>query len=127
MSLSLHFIVDFPHFDFPTSVRNLGLRLDQELAFCEHLNRVGHACFYHLRQLQVISHSLSPNAAPALVHAFVSSKTDYCSTIYMDLPLGHVEHIEHVLHAAAMLVHGISKFDHVSHYMCDIAAYFSAY
>jgi len=97
---------DFPNFVFSTSVRNLGIVLDQELTFSEHLNLLCRACFFQLRQLRVISRSLSPNAALTVVHAFVCSRIDYCSTIYAGLPLGRIAQVEHVLRAAARLVGG---------------------
>ena len=111
---------DFPNFVFSTSVRNLGVVLDQELTFSEHLNLLCRACFFQLRQLRVISRSLSPNAALTVVHAFVCSRIDYCSTIYAGLPLGRIAQVERVLRAAARLVGGFSKFDHISHYMRDV-------
>ena len=75
---------------------------------------------FQLQQLRVISRSLSPNAALAVVHAFVCSRIDYCSAIYAGLPLGHIAELERVLRSAARLVGGFSKFDHVLHYMRDI-------
>jgi hypothetical protein len=111
---------DFPHFVFSTSVRNLGVVLDQELTFSEHLNLLSRVCFFQLRQLRVISRSLSPNAALALVHAFVCSRIDYCSAIYVGLPLERIAQLQRVLRAAARLIGGFSKFDHVSHFMRDV-------
>jgi hypothetical protein len=110
----------FPHFVFSTSVRNLGVVLDMELTFSEHLNLLCRACFYQLRQIRVISRSLSLNASHALVHAFVCSRIDYCSSIYVGLPLGRIAQLERVLRAAARLVGGFSKYDHISHYMSDV-------
>ena len=75
--------------------------------------------FFQLRQLRVISRSLSPNAALAVVHAFVCRRIDYCSAIYAGLPLGHIAQVERVLRAATRLG-GFAKFDHISHYMRDV-------
>lgn len=75
---------------------------------------------FQLRQLRVICHSLSPDAALALVHEFVFSRIDYCSAIYVALPLGRIGKLERLLRAAAGLVGSISKFYYVSHYMRDV-------
>src|SRR5688572_32821626 len=64
----------FPLFTFCTSVRDLGVILDQELTFTQHVNSVSRSCFYQLRQLRVISRTLTPSAAATLVHAFVRSE-----------------------------------------------------
>jgi len=41
----------FPHVAFSTTVHDLGLTLDQELSFSEHVNLVTRSCYYQLRQL----------------------------------------------------------------------------
>lgn len=67
---------------------------------------------------RVIYCSLSPSATlKTVVHAFVYSSTCYCSAIYAGLQLGCIAQLEHVLHSAANLFGGFSKFDHVTHYI----------
>ena len=110
----------FPLFSFSTSVRDLGVILDQELSFTKHINSVTRSCFYQLRQLRVISRSLSSNAAAILVHAFISSRLDYCSTLYAGISKGRIGQLERVHRAAARLIGGIPKTGHVSAYMRDV-------
>src|SRR6218665_2327399 len=45
--------------------------LDQQLTFAPHINRLCSDCYYQLRQLRVISRSLTSTATATLVHAFV--------------------------------------------------------
>jgi hypothetical protein len=111
---------NFPLFSFSTSVRDLGVILDQELTFTQHANAVSRSCFYQLRQLRVISRSLTPSAAATLVHAFVTSRLDYCSSIYAGLPQVQIGRLERVLHVAARLIGGIPRLGHVSDYMRDV-------
>lgn len=59
-------------------------------------------------------------AALTLIHTFVYNRIDYCSAIYAGLPLRRNGQLECLLHAAARLVSGFSKFDHITHCMCDI-------
>ena len=110
----------FPLFTFCTSVRDLGVILDQELTFTQHVNSVSRSCFYQLRQLRVISRTLTPSAAATLVHAFVASRLDYCSSLYVGLPQSRIGRLERVLRAAARLIGGIPKSGHVSDYMRDV-------
>src|ERR1043165_10262382 len=49
----------FPHITFSVSVRDLGLTLDSELTLSQHVNLVARSCYYQLRQLRVVSLSLS--------------------------------------------------------------------
>jgi exonuclease III len=110
----------YPHLTFSSSVRDLGVTLDQELTFVKHINLLCRSCYYQLRQLRVISRSLSPEAASTLVHSFVVSRLDYCSAIYDGLPACRLTCLDRVLRTAARLVGRISKFGQVSVYMRDI-------
>src|SRR6218665_2691402 len=71
---------------FSLTVRDLGLTLDQQLTFAPHINRLCRNCYDQLRQQRVISPSLTSAATATLVHAFVTSRLDYCSTLYVGLP-----------------------------------------
>src|SRR6218665_298631 len=57
---------EFPNYTFSSSVRDLGIILDQALTFAPHLNRLSRDCFYHLRQLRTVARSLSPGAAATI-------------------------------------------------------------
>ena len=114
--------IKYPHFTFSSSVRDLGVTLDQELTFVRHINLLCRSCYYQLRQLMVISHSLSPAAATTLVHAFVVSRLDYCSAIYMykGLPACLLKCLDRVLRTAARFVGRIHRFGRVSGSMRDV-------
>ena len=49
----------FPHIAFSTCVRDLGAVLDSELTFSHHINLIARKCYYQLRQLRVVSRSLT--------------------------------------------------------------------
>ena len=111
---------EFPHFTFSSSVRDLGVTLDQELTFTRHINLLCRSCYYQLRQLRVVLRSLTFNAALTLIHAFVISRLDYCSALYVGLPVTRVGCLDRVLRSAARLVGRIPRFGHVTDYMRDV-------
>src|SRR6218665_2092445 len=111
---------EFPTMSFSQMVRDLGVLLDPELIFSHHIDQVCRSCYYQLRQLRVIARSLTFNAAVSLVRAFVFSRLDYCSSIFVGLPGVRMEKLRRVHRAAARLIGGIRKFDHISHYMRDV-------
>ena len=78
----------FPDITFSLTVRDLGLALDQELSLSQHVNLISRCCYYELRQLRVVSRSLSHDALVVLVHAIVTSRVDHCCSILVALPLG---------------------------------------
>ena len=63
---------------------------------------------YHLR----IRRFLSTDTTKALVHAFVTSRVDYCYSLLYGLPASHMNKVQRVLNAAARLV------CRVPHYCC---------
>jgi len=75
---------EFPTFLFSTSVRDLGVILDQELSFAEHITVLTRSCY--LRQIRVVSRSLSSSSTSTLVHIFLANRLDYCSSLYCVLP-----------------------------------------
>ena len=111
---------EFPDITFLTKVRNLGVILDQELSFAPHIASLTRSCYYALRQLRVVSRSLTTKTATTLVHAFVCNRLDYCSALYHGLPCTRLSPLDGVLRSAARLILGLSKYDHVSASIRDI-------
>ena len=102
-----------------TSVRNLGVVFDNELTMVQHVNAVTSSCFYQLRQLRFVRRSLSLETAKLFVHAFISSRIDYCNSIVYGAS-GHVTRkLQSVLHAAARLITGLRRFDHITPVLRD--------
>src|SRR6218665_1133774 len=95
--------LEFPTFVFSTSVRDLGVILDQELSFVEHITALTRSCFYHLLQLRVVSRSLSASSTVTLVHAFIVNRLDHCSYLYCGLPQVRLQPLDGVLTAAARM------------------------
>lgn len=111
---------EFPNYTFSSSVRDLGIILDQALTFAPHLNRLSRDCFYQLRQLRTVARSLSPGAAATLVHSFITIRLDYCLSLYSGLPSVRLASLSRVLRSAARLIGQIPKFGHVSSYMLEV-------
>src|SRR6218665_3980709 len=110
----------FPHLTFSSTVRDLGVTLDQELTLAPHTHSLCRACYYQLRQLRTVSRSLTSTAAATLVHSFVTSRLDYCSSLYIGLRATRLNCLHRVLRSAARLIGRVSKFDHISAYMRDV-------
>ena len=93
-----------------TSVRDLGVIVDSELTMEGHISKLCQSCFFQLRRLRSIRHSLSRHALLTLVHAFISSRLDFCNSALYDL----LDRLQSILNAAARLVLKVSKYDHIS-------------
>ena len=99
---------------FQSSVNDLGVLIDGQLTMREHVQRVCRTSFYQLRQLSVIRSSLSMKTCTALVHAFVTSRLDYCNSLLYGINKELMNRLESVLRSAARLVMKKRKFDPIS-------------
>src|SRR6218665_3494015 len=78
------------------------------------------ACYYQLHQLRTVSWSLTSTAPSTLVHSFVTSRLDYCSSLYIGLSDTCLNCLDRVLRSTARLIGRVSKFDHISAYIRDV-------
>ena len=85
-------------------VRNLGSWFDRNLDMSSHISKQCASAFYHLHNISRIRRFLSTDTTKALVHAFVTSRVDYCNSLLYGLPASHLNKVQRVLNAAARLV-----------------------
>jgi len=79
-----------------------------------HVDGVARSCFYQLRQLRSIRRSVPTDALHTLVHAFISSRIDYCNAVLYGATDAVIRRLQAVLHAAARLITGVRRNDHIT-------------
>ena len=84
----LHLDVDGCSFSPSSEVRNLGVILDPTLSFQSHIRSITKSAFFHLKNISRLRQSLSDSVAETLIHAFVTSRLDYCNGVLCGLGLG---------------------------------------
>lgn len=99
---------------FQTSVKYLGVKIDQTLSMQEHIGSVCRASFLELRRIASIRRYLSTSASAKLVSAMVTSRFDYCNSILAGLPAEQISRLQRVQNNAARLVFKKKKNDHVT-------------
>ena len=67
-------------------VRNLGSWFDSQLGMSTHIRNLCSSAFFHLHNISSIRKFLSPVETKSLVHAFVTSRVDYCNSLLYGLP-----------------------------------------
>ena len=97
-----------------TCVKLLGVYIDSDLSMTSQINRTISSCFFQLRQIRAIRRNLPVDATKSLVNAFVVSRLDYCNGLYANLHMNQLNRLQSVLHAAARLIFGTSKFSHIT-------------
>ena len=80
----------------------------------KHVYNVCSAGYYRLLQLRRVRRSLDTESAAALVHAFVTSRVDYCNVLLAGAPKATTDKLQRLLNTAAVaarLLSGTKKFD----------------
>ena len=94
-------------------VRDLGVLLDSELTLKHHVNRIASTCFYHLRRLRQLKRHVRLEVMKQLISSFIFSRLDYCKALLIGLPFSTIAPLQRVQNAAARLLLGLSRRDHV--------------
>lgn len=94
--------------------RNLGFLFDSSLNFDKQISSVVKSCFYQLRLLSKVKPVLSRRNLETAVHAFITSRLDYCNSLYYGISQASISRLQLVQNAAARLLEGKRKFDHIT-------------
>ena len=95
----------------PTDVvLNLGVLFDAKFCFTIHINSVIRSCFISLRALHHIRRFLSV----VIANALVSSRLDYCNSLFCSLSSRNATRLQYVQNALAQFVTSASKCTHIT-------------
>ena len=98
-----------------THARNLGVEFDSELSYSQHITHICRSSYYQIRQLRQIRSSLDMNSAKLLANALVSSKLDYCNSLFYNLPKTSINRLQHVQNSLArFVVPSVKRCHHIS-------------
>ena len=95
-------------------IRNPGVWLDSDLSIGDHITKTSSAAFYYLYNIRRIRKYLSKECTETLIHAFISSRLDYCNSLLYGLPAYQIQKLQRVQNSAARLVFHESKFCHIT-------------
>ena len=97
-----------------TKIRNLGVILDPTLSFLPHVNHITKTAFFHLRNIARLRPNLSTTAAATLIHAFISSRLDYCNGLLYGTTNKVLKKLQYVQNSAARLLTGTRSREHIT-------------
>ena len=93
------------------SVKNLGVIFDETLSFNPHINEIAKNSLYKLRNLRLVRNHFSRRNFEILVHAFITSRLDYCNSLFSGLPASALRPLQVVQNYAARVVLKRGKFE----------------
>ena len=95
-------------------VKSLGVTFDEEMTFKRHVQNLCRSAYITIRSLSRIKQYLTPECLKTLVHAFITSKLDYCNSLYLGCPDYVISSLQSVQNATARLITGTRKYDHIT-------------
>nr|XP_055052908.1 uncharacterized protein LOC129438262 [Misgurnus anguillicaudatus] len=87
-----------------TSVTNLGVKMDSQLTFDTHIKHLCKTSFYHLKNIAKLRPLLNLADAEKLVHAFVSSRLDYCNALLIGISGKSIQRLQYIQNSAARIL-----------------------
>ena len=97
-----------------SSARNLGFIFDSDMSFSEQINSVSKSCHFHIRDIRRIRHLLPLSAATALANSLVSSKLDYCNSLYSGISQSNLNKLQRIQNSLARVITNTSKYQHIT-------------
>ena len=96
------------------SARNTGTCFDTHLDMRTHITKTCSSAFYYLYNIRHIRKHLSRESTEKLVHAFISSRLDYCNSLLYGIPEYQTRKLQRVMNASARLIYRAPKFCHIT-------------
>ncbi len=100
--------------DSSSSARNLGVLFDSNLSFDSHVSSICKAAFFNLKNISKLRPMLSMSNAEMLIHAFMTSRLDYCNALLGGCSARLINKLQMVQNTAARVLTRTRKYDHIS-------------
>ena len=101
------------YFVRPT-VSNLGFKMDNDFKLDRQISAVVRSSFFQIRQLAKVKPFLAHQHFETVIHAFVTSRLDYCNSLYFGVSQSSLARLQLVQNAAARLLTGVRKREHIT-------------
>ena len=84
--------------------RNLGVIFDSFMNLEPHITQVCRVAYMHLSNVRKIRNMLTDEAASQLIHAFITSRIDYCNSILYGMPDSILSDLQRIQNTAARIL-----------------------
>ena len=103
-----------------SSTKNLGSVWDSAMKMDEHVKSICKSGYYQLRVIASLRKFLDQKATESLVHAFITSRLDYCNSLLAVCADYQIEKLQSLQNSAARVITKTRKFDHITPVLKDL-------
>ena len=90
--------------------------------FDKQVSTVVKSCIFKIRLLAKTKSYLSFKDLERVINAFVTSRLDYCNALYVGMDQASIKRLQLVQNAAARLLTGHKKRDHITPILASLAS-----
>ena len=101
-------------------MRYLGFIIDNNLTCNEQIQTVIKNANFRLRNIAFIKKYLNDDSMKKLVYNYITTRLDYCNSLYHELPAYQLKKLQLVFNRAARLIVGISPRERISPVLIDL-------
>ena len=94
--------------------RDLGLIIDSNLSFNDHVQHLSSSCIAKLSQVNRARHAFNKETLLVIINALVMSRIDYCSAVWSSTTDTNLKKVQLIQNYAARIVSGTRKYDHIT-------------
>jgi len=102
------------------SARNLGVIFQSDLSLDDHISSTVKSAYFQLHNIARIRACLDKDTTSKLVHAFVTSRLDFCNSLLTGLPACAIRRLQLVQNSAARLVCRERRSCHITPLLADL-------
>ena len=99
---------------FSSTVKNLGVIFDESLSFLQHIKACRKTSFYTLKNLSHLRSYFNRSNFETLIHAFITSKLDYCNSLFTSLPATTIQLLKSIQNYSARLILHRGLYSHAT-------------
>ena len=88
--------------------------MDSTGTMSAHVSNLCRAASFALWKINKIRNLLDQSSTEKLIHAFITSRLDYCNSLLFGLPMQEMNKLQIVQNSAARLVTLNKKYDHIT-------------
>ncbi len=97
-----------------SSLRNLCVTFDHNMLLDNHIKSLSRTCFFQLKNISKLRPIISHSELQLTVHAFISSRLDYCNSLFTCLNKSSLHRLQLIQNAAARLLTCSRKSCHIT-------------